>query len=96
MAVSCLHRNVVHIGRLVETQRLIALRDDPGTAHYRIVDHHGVGQNEDPEVGAVVRAGHGIEGRRDVVDGVASGQLRSTQLEDELLERCRLGSLRLM
>ena len=91
-----LHGDVVHVGRLVQAQRLIAFGDDAGAADDRIVDQHGIGQYEDAEVGAVVRAGHGIEGRRDVVDGVASGQLRSTQLEDELLERCRLGSLRLM
>ena len=96
MAVPGLNGDVVYVGRLVQAQRLIALGDDAGAANDRIVDHHGVGKHEDAEVSAVVRAGHGIEGRRDVVDGVAGRQLRATQFEDELLECCGLSSLGLV
>jgi hypothetical protein len=83
----------VDLGRLVEPEGIVALGDDARATDDGVIDHDGVGQHEDAEVGAVVGAGHRIEGRRDVVDGIAGGELCSAKGQDEVLERDCLGTL---
>ena len=78
--------DVVHLGGLVQAERVIALGDDSRAADHGVVDEDGIGQDEDPEVGSVIGARHGIERGRDVVHRVAGRQLRLAQGQDELLE----------
>ena len=85
-AMPRLASNVVHVGCLIKAQRLITLGDDAGTTNEGVVDHHGVGQHKNAEVGAVICASHGVESRGDIVDGVAGGQLGAAQRQEELLQ----------
>ena len=72
----CLGRNLVHLGGLIEPQRREgSFRRHACSPDDRVIEQHDPGEHGHAEVGPVVRAGHGIERRRDIVDGVSGSEL---------------------